>query len=317
MLTRLIADELSAPAPSQASAMASAIGERHADAVVGILFYGSCLRKQRPDEGVLDFYVLVRSYRAAYRSWLLARANSALPPNVFYLEVGSGRSTIRAKYAVISIDDFEKAARPACSHAIVWGRFSQPALLVYAAGEPARRRVADILAQACVTFVERTTALLVEEHGRGRVQSDELWQRGFAETYGTELRPENVATIRSIYEAAPDRYDRVAAAALATLAEAGVLRVEARAGGFDVSMDSEHRRRLVVGWRRRRSLAKGVYLLRLIKSALTFGDWLPYALWKLDRHTGETVELTERQRRHPLIFAWPVIWRLLRRRTLR
>jgi hypothetical protein len=190
-------------------------------------------------------------------------------------------------------------------------------LLVYAAGEPARRRVADILAQACVTFVERTTALLVEEHGRGRVQSDELWQRGFAETYGTELRPENVATIRSIYEAAPDRYDRVAAAALATLAEAGVLRVEARAGGFDVSMDSEHRRRLVVGWRRRRSLAKGVYLLRLIKSALTFGDWLPYALWKLDRHTGETVELTERQRRHPLIFAWPVIWRLLRRRTIR
>ena len=54
-------------------------------------------------------------------------------------------------------------------------------------------------------------------------------------------------------------------------------------------------------------------MIRLIKSALTFGDWLPYALWKLNRHSGVTIELTERQRRHPLIFGWPVLIRLIRR----
>jgi hypothetical protein len=55
----------------------------------------------------------------------------------------------------------------------------------------------------------------------------------------------------------------------------------------------------------------------LLKSALTFGDWLPYALWKLERHTGTRVELTDRQRRAPLIWGWPVIVKLLWQRALR
>ena len=52
-------------------------------------------------------------------------------------------------------------------------------------------------------------------------------------------------------------------------------------------------------------------LLRLLKTAYTFGDWVPYVLWKLERHTGRTIELSPRQRRHPLIFGWPIILPLL------
>ena len=68
--------------------------------------------------------------------------------------------------------------------------------------------------------------------------------------------------------------------------------------------------------RLRRPAAKALAFVQLLKSAFTFGDWLPYALWKLERHTGHRVELTERQRRHPLIFGWPVLLRLLRSRDL-
>ena len=50
---------------------------------------------------------------------------------------------------------------------------------------------------------------------------------------------------------------------------------------------------------------------------MTFGDWVPYALWKLERHTGTRIELSERQRRHPFLFAWPEIFRVLRSRALR
>ncbi len=35
-------------------------------------------------------------------------------------------------------------------------------------------------------------------------------------------------------------------------------------------------------------------------------------VWRAERHTARRIELTERQRRHPLIFAWPVILRVLR-----
>jgi len=43
---------------------------------------------------------------------------------------------------------------------------------------------------------------------------------------------------------------------------------------------------------------------------------VPYILWKLERHTGRPIEVTERQRRHPLLFGWPVLARLLWRRDV-
>ena len=55
-----------------------------------------------------------------------------------------------------------------------------------------------------------------------------------------------------------------------------------------------------------------VAVLGLLKTAFTFGDWVPYVLWKIERHTAVRVEVSERQRRHPLIFGWPVIFRVLR-----
>jgi len=51
--------------------------------------------------------------------------------------------------------------------------------------------------------------------------------------------------------------------------------------------------------------------------SILVGDWLPYAIWKLNRHTGVRIEPTDRQRRHPLVYGWPVILRLLRQQKLR
>lgn len=45
--------------------------------------------------------------------------------------------------------------------------------------------------------------------------------------------------------------------------------------------------------------------LRWPKYLVTFDNWLDYLVAKVERHTGRPVELTERQRRWPLIFAWP------------
>ena len=67
----------------------------------------------------------------------------------------------------------------------------------------------------------------------------------------------------------------------------------------------------------RRPVAKALACLGLVKTAATFGDWVPYVLWKLERQSGVQIEVSEAQRRHPLLFGWPVLIRLLRLRVLR
>ena len=101
LLTELFLEELTQPVPQEADIIAAEIQCRHGQAVDGVLFYGSCLRTQKMTDAVLDFYVLVRSYRAAYEQPMLRWLNALLPPNVFYLEMGHGPQTLRAKYAVI------------------------------------------------------------------------------------------------------------------------------------------------------------------------------------------------------------------------
>ena len=70
-------------------------------------------------------------------------------------------------------------------------------------------------------------------------------------------------------------------------------------------------------WRTRQRLAKPLNLLRLAKAAFTFSGGADYIAWKIERHTGQRFEVTPFQRRHPLLSAGPVLWRLWRRGVLR
>jgi hypothetical protein len=309
-----MADELDVQAPIAARTLSDAILERHDGAVAGVLFYGSCLRKST-HEGVLDFYVLVDDYRAFYGSRLIAWANALLPPNVFYLEAESELGTLRTKYAVISLADFERSVSPRCVHPYIWARFAQPSLLVYVRDEATRERVVDCAVQAVKTLVQRLGVFLPARGAIQKFSVAALWQEAFRRTYGAEKRPESMDTIRSIYHAQSERYDTAGARALALLDSEGWFdSVAARGSSFEVELRPARRRWSRWRWRLSRPVARGLAVLRLLKSAFTFGDWVPYALWKFERHTGEAIELSERQRRHPLIFGWPVIWRVLLRR---
>ena len=65
-LRQLVAEELSLPVDPRVSAMAEAIAARHEPASRAVLFYGSCLRERELDGRMLDFYLIVSDYRAAY-----------------------------------------------------------------------------------------------------------------------------------------------------------------------------------------------------------------------------------------------------------
>ena len=118
-LTALIAQELAQPVPAAVRTMADAVRARHGAAALGVLFYGSCLRKPESllADSLLDFYLLVDDYRIAYRGGPMAFANKVLPPNVFYLEAQHEGATLRCKYAVISLAQFRSGAGW-CGHAM-------------------------------------------------------------------------------------------------------------------------------------------------------------------------------------------------------
>jgi hypothetical protein len=325
-LEELVRAELLQPAPTAAVQLTDEILRRHGSAIAAVLFYGSCLRR-RTSEGVLDFYVLVDTYRDAYRSRLLAWANAALPPNVFYLEIESELGPLRCKYAVISLTDFERGARPGGLRSGIWARFCQPALAVHLRDATTREAVVAAVARSTVTAVARTlyelpTSTLSElpnqngstqENGSTRFTTAALWQQVLLGTYSAELRPEAPATIRSLYEADPERYDRAARAVLAKMG------ADVRVEGTEIEaiLPTNSKAWTRRGWSRLRVLAKLIYFVQLLKSAATFGDWLPYVLWKLERHTGKKIVPSERQRRYPYLFGWPLLLKVLWQRDLR
>jgi hypothetical protein len=67
----------------------------------------------------------------------------------------------------------------------------------------------------------------------------------------------------------------------------------------------------------RRIQGKLLSALRLFKAAFTFNQPLEYLLWKIERHSGLYIEPTRRQIRHPLIFAWPLLWKLYQQGAFR
>lgn len=310
-LSAQIARELDTPLPEPVLAFAAELRRRHGSAVSAVVFYGSCLRK-RTTEGVLDFYVIVDDYRLAYRSRALALANALLPPNVLYHEWLHEGERLRAKYAVLSARDFPRLASPRRVDCRVWARFSQPAALAFVRDEQVRRLVVQVAVRSCLTLVARAASVLAGRGERRRFTSEELFLTGFRETYRAELRAERPETVQEVHDACADRYRAVAGLALRILAERGEFVLRQTPDGFETLTPAVRRWRAGLSWRVRRPLAKLLAIAGLLKTAFTFGDWVPYVIWKVERHTAVRLEVTERQRHHPLIFGWPVVWRVLR-----
>ena len=144
-LRALVAEELSLPVdPRGPARLRGRSPTSTKPASRAVLFYGSCLREKQLEGRMLDFYLIVADYRAAYgKSWLVM-ANRLIPPNVFYFEQGG----LAAKYAVLSEADFAHE----CSHQ-AWtvstaARFAQPSRLVWAEDNAARGMAIDTVAKA-------------------------------------------------------------------------------------------------------------------------------------------------------------------------
>ena len=290
-LVDLVAAELAEPVDPRVAEMAEALAARYGEAARAVLFYGSCLRAGDLDGQMLDFYLIVSSYRAAYGRGWLAAANRLIPPNVFPFAYKS----LAAKFAVLSEEDFAQECGPEARSVSVWARFAQPARLAWATNRQATDDTITSIAIAAPTLLRFALP------GSNDPDVLNVWKHGFSMTYGAELRAERSDRSASIVDADTERYARFGQAALQ-----GIDRT--RLPNAEVTAEM---------WKRMQRRGKRLSVLRLAKASFTFAGGIDYLAWKVSRHSGVSVVIRPWHRRLPLIAALFLLPRLLTRGAIR
>lgn len=294
-------------------ALATALRQAHGKSVCAILYYGSCLRSGRADDGIADFYVVVDDYRKAGMGRMHALLNRLLPPNVYYLETGFQEKTLRAKYAVIRIDQFKKGVTGGWFLPYLWGRFAQPSGLLWVKDVNTANAIQEWLARALYHFIHETLSLLSTTFN-----AQALWHTGLKNSYQTELRAERDERITGLYAYWPDYYAQQTALVCEATDRVRIVIQQGRQGSaYQLADNDKQRRQGKRRWLWRKVTGKVTALAKLIKSLLTFNGALDYAAWKIERHSGQEVILPDYARRRPLIGGWIILWRLLRQGSLR
>jgi len=286
------------------------IRQKHGEALLAILVYGSWLRGKR--DTMLDFYVLVEDYRTLDSDWQgwMCRL---LPPNVYHIhhkqdDREAQSPGLRAKYALLTLGRFRHAMQHDF-HSYFWARFAQPCEVLYVKDEATRRVLTEAFKQASTTFIQRVLPAMGD-----RFSSAELWTRGLSLTYQCELRTESSNRGESIYDFDPAYYDGLTNAL--ALDDKSLSDSETETMYRNQSSGFSRKTSSLIWWLRRMQ-GKLLSVLRLLKAAFTFNEPLEYLLWKIKRHTGLYIKPTQRQLDHPLVFAWPLLWKLYRQGAFR
>lgn len=290
---RAIVRDDQVPVSPGATAMANAIRARHVGAVRGLVFYGSALRQGEKSDKMLDFYVIVSSYGAVHGTGLKQLASFLIPPSVHFMEIrDEAGNRLRSKYAIVSEKAFHRRTRGGAFETMLWARFAQPATVI--ADDPAvQAALIDTLAMACRHLADEVRPLM-----QAPFDPLEPWVRGLAASYRTELRPEKPeARAREIVGRFEARYRRLSALLFPPDAP--------QADGFS-------RMLCRLRWGARQVVGKPMGAMRVLKAAATFDAGLDYILEKVESHSGVRLEVTENERKRPVLNAPMLAWRLYR-----
>lgn len=280
-LSAYLTDMTARPVDPLVADFAEALAVRQPGALA-VLAYGSALRDASPTDTLIDCYVLVERPEQMGGNALLRWLGTLVPPNVHYAEHMQDGTVVRGKYAVMTLGCFNAFVSEDRANPYLWARFCQPSRIAWLCGEPVRARVVESLRVAVRTAF-----------GHGLFLSPSTpWQSLFENTYRTELRPENAARAALIVQAEADHYQRL------TVLLKGAQPIAS-------------------SWAAKRFFGKLWSVARLSKAAFTFQGGADYAAWKIERHSGVKIEVTDWQRRHPLLAGLLVLPKLLGRKGLR
>ena len=300
-----------------AAAVARAVAQAGGDAVRSIVFFGSRKTRARPDAySAYDLFVVLSAYSPFYRALrdggrlrhppaLAASLNAWLPPNQVSVRVILEDGTrLLAKCAVVTEATLMRATSRARQDHFMAGRLFQPTEILYAASTEAEQAALEAIVSAhALTFG------WVRPWLPPRFDVAEYCRTLLRVSYAGEIRPEPDGRAEALWQAQEDYLRPVYSAMLGALVAGGELR-ETAAGEYALARPptrGERFRALVYfRWSMVRATA------RWAKYVVTFEDWLEFLLRKVRRHSGQPMELTERERRLPLIFLWPRVIDYLR-----
>lgn len=280
---------------------------QHGDNILAALLYGSCLRTG-DRSGLLDLYLIVEDYQLFDARWWAKFALKLLPPNVFFFQLRKGDTGLQAKIAIMDRNSFTRAVTSRALDTTIWARFCQPSALVYARDETVHDNVLNWLTDAVVIAAKTAAPLLPTTINR-----IDFWRELFRLTYAAEIRTERQNRPDLIIDPDSTYYEHLTEPALAA---AGIV-YSATNENLRIEFSPAIRKTATQRWQRQKLIGKVRNLARLAKAVFTFDNAVDYAIWKIQRHSGYQLELTDWQRRHPILSAPTILWRLYKIGALR
>lgn len=307
-LRALLDDEWRRPVQPAVSRLAARLAQRAGGRAAAVLYYGSTLRDDTL-AGVLDFYILLDTVHAWPGSTTTRLANRILPPNVGYIEDAFDGHALHAKFATMSLAQFRRRVSPETLDTTLWARFCQPSACAWARSPEDRATAADLIA-AATRSAAQWSALL----GPARGTAADYWRVLFERTYRAELRLEKTGRGADLVARDAARYARILPAAWQA---ADIAFAVADDGTLAPRLATRERRAAARRWKLRHRLGKPLNILRLLKAVFTFDGAADYVAWKVERHAGVCIEASDWQRRHPLLAAPGIYFRLRKLGALR
>lgn len=310
------------PPESGAPSLSAFLAEAFGPSTMAVVHYGSHAQGRKPRaDSAFDYFVVVERYHPAYASlrqrvgthygpWLATRLANRLPPNVIAVSQSLPDGTVRrAKCCVISSAHFEWACSPRA-----WDHFCQGRLMQHVVVEWVRDAAAEAMVTASLAVVREHTIRWVRPSLPPVFSVEDYLATALRRSLAGEIRPESAdhsktlaaaqqVTLGPVYRTVFNGY-----IAQEILEEVGPEQFRLRLG--------------VTTWERIRVAlyfqhSKVRATTRLLKHVVLYDGWLDYIVRKVERSGNAPVELTERERRWPLIFLWPRVFRFLRTRPQR
>ncbi len=306
------------PAPDDARLRETveALAEVGGESVATILLYGSHVQDSSPDRwSAYDFVLITDSYsrffkRLASRGhhsrppWILTTLSHILAPNIISFDMGR-ETQPPAKCAVVSHRHLRRALRPNSPDHFLKGRVVQKLAIVWSRGPAEEKRVISAIREAREGIVRWVRPFL-----KGSFHVERFAETMLTVSYRGEIRPESPERVVQVFEAQKETLVGIARESLEAAEERGEVLQES--GTYRWTRPPG--RGVWAFYTLYFEISKARATARWFKYMITFDGWLDYLLRKIERRLGFELEISERERKWPLIFLWPKLFLVLRTR---
>jgi hypothetical protein len=282
--------------------------------VAAVLLYGSHVQNSSPDQNsAYDFVVLVDGYSRFFKAmgtkahqrrptWVLTLLSHFLPPNI--ISFGKGETGLaRSKCAIVNPRHLKGFLGPHSRDHFLKGRAVQKLALAWTRGPEDKVKVVSALRVARENLTQWVRPFV----GQG------FELKTFARTmlqvsYQGEIRPEASDRVDEVFASQTQVLLAIAQEALDAAIRDGLAEREG-----DLYRWTRNPGGLTRAWYRLYfTSSKARAVARWFKYVVTFDGWIDYIIRKIERRAGFKVEVTERERRWPVIFLWPKFFRVVK-----